>query len=95
MTEDWLGAFGRAIFLNQIEARERNVETRGVGEFEQHEFGVAVALIDFFQALILTDAVLDVDDVVSDLQIAEVGEERGDFGFLPLRTRCDCVRFVE
>ena len=79
MTESWLSTFGRAVFLNQIEARERDVEARAFGVFEQHELGVAVALIDFFQALILADAVLDVDDVVADLEIAEVGKERGDF----------------
>ena len=37
----------------------------------------------------------DVDDVVADLQIAEVGEEGGDFGFLALRARGDQVGFVE
>ena len=95
MTQGWLGAFGRPVFLNQVEARERDVETRALGVFEQHELGVAVALIDFFQALILADAVLDVDDVVSDLQVAEVGEERGDFRFLALRARGDGVGFVE
>ena len=82
MTQGWLGAFGGAIFLNQVETRQRNVEARAFGIFEQHELGVAVALIDFFQALILADAVFDVDNVVADLQIAEVGEERGDFRFL-------------
>ena len=95
MTERWLGAFGRTVFLNQVEARERDVEARAFGVFEQHEFGVAVALIDFFQALILADAVFDVDDVVSDLQVAEVGEERGDFRLLALRARSDGVGFVE
>ncbi len=95
MTQHRLGAFRRAVFLNQVEARQRNVEARGVGVFEQHEFGSAVALVDFFQALVLPDAVLDVDDVVADLQIAEVGEKRGDFRFLPLRAGGDGVGFVE
>ena len=95
MTEDRLGAFGGAIFLNEIEARERNVEASAFGEFEQHEFGGAIAVIDFFQALILADAVFDVDDVVSDLKIAEVGEEGGDFGFRALRARGDGLGFVE
>ncbi len=95
MTERWLGAFGRPVFLNQVEARERDVEARAFGVFEQHELGVAVALIDFFQALILADAVFDVDDVVADLQVAEVGEECGDFRLLALRARSDSVGFVE
>ena len=95
MTEGWLGPFRRPVFLNQIESRERDVEARALGVFEQHELGVAVALIDFFQTLILADAVLDVDDVVSDLQVAEVGEECGDFRLLALRARGDGVGFVE
>ena len=95
MTQNRLGAFGGAIFLHQIEARERNVEASGFGEFEQHEFGGAIAVVDFFQALILADAVLDVDDVVADLEIAEVGEEGGDFGFRALRTRGYGFGFVE
>ena len=68
-------------FWIEIETRERDIEARALGIFEEHEFGVAVALIDFLQSLILADAVFDVDDVVADLQIAEVGEEGGDFGF--------------
>jgi hypothetical protein len=52
-------------------------------------------VIDFLQALILADAVLDVDDVIADLQVAEVGEEGGDFGFLALRARGDGVGFVK
>ena len=95
MTQRWLGPFGRTVFLDQVEARERDVEARAFGVFEQHELGVAVALIDFFQALILADAVFDVDDVVSDLQVAEVGEEGGDFRLLALRARGDGVGFVE
>ena len=95
MTQDRLGAFRGAILLDQIEAGQRDVEARGFGEFEQHEFGGAIAVVDFLQALILADAMLDVDDVVSDLEVAEVGEEGGDFGFGSLRTRGDCVGFVE
>ena len=72
-----------------------NIEARAFGVFEQHEFRGAIALIDFFQALILADAVLDVDDVVSDLKIAEVGEESGDFGFRALRARGDGIGFIE
>ena len=95
MAQRGLGAFGRAVFLNQIEARERDVEPRALGVFEQHELGVAVALIDFLQALVLADAVLDVDHVVADLQIAEVGKERRDFRFLALRTGGHRLGFVE
>ena len=52
-------------------------------------------MVDFFQALILADTVLDVDDVVSDLEIAEVGEECGDFGFRTLRAGADGFGFIE
>ncbi len=79
MIQRRLRAFRRTIFLDQVKASERNIQPRAFGVFEQHEFRVAVALINFLQALILADAVLDVDDVVSDLQVAEVGEECGNF----------------
>ena len=95
MAERGLRAFGRTVFLDQVEPRQRNVKPRAFGVFEQHEFGVAVALIDFFQALILADAVFDVDDVVANLQIAEVGKERRDFRFLALRPRGHRIGFVE
>ena len=85
MAERGLGAFRRPVFLNQIEARQRDVKARAFGVFEQHELGVAIALIDFFQALILADAVLDVDNVIADLQIAKIGKERRHFRLLPLR----------
>ena len=76
MIQDRLRAFRRTILLHQVEASERHVETRGFGVLEQHEFRGAIALIDFFQALVLANAVFHVDDVVSDLQVAEVGKER-------------------
>src|ERR1700716_3864499 len=38
---------------------------------------------------------LHVDNIVADLQIAEVGKKRRDFRFLPLRSRRYQVRFVE
>ena len=81
-----MAPFRRPVFLDQVEAGQRHVETRAFGVFEQHEFGVAVALVDFFQSLVLADAVFDVDDVIADLQVAEVGKKCRDLGFLPLRT---------
>ena len=95
MTQSRLGAFRGAILLHQIEAGERNVEAGGFGKFEQHEFGGAVAMVDFFQSLVLADAVFDVHDVIANLQIAEVGEKGGDFGFRALGARGDGVGFVE
>ena len=37
----------------------------------------------------------DVHDVISDLEVAEIGKEGGDFRLLTLRARGDRVRFVE
>ena len=95
VTQGWLSPFRRPVFLNQVEASERDVEARALGVFEQHEFGVAVALIDFFQPLILADPVFDVDNVVADLQVAEIRKERGNFGLLALRAGSHGVGFVE
>ena len=53
------------------------------------------ALVDFLQSLILPNAVLDMDDVIANLQVAEVGEKCRGLGFLPLRTRDNRLRFVE
>ena len=92
MVQRRLRALRRAIFLHQVEPRERHVEPRALGIFQQHELGVAIALIDFLQPLILPDAVLDVHHVVADLQIAEVGKKRRDLRLLPLRPRGDQLR---
>jgi len=52
-------------------------------------------LIDLLESLVLADAVLDVDNVIADLEIAKVGEEGRDFRLLPLRTSYDRFLFVE
>ena len=78
---------GGTIFLDEVEARERDVELGLLGEFEDHELDGKAILHDFFQALILRDAVFDVDYVVTDGEVAEVGEERSSFGFLWLGPR--------
>ena len=75
---------GGAVFLDQVEAREGDVELGLLGEFENHEFDGEAVLHDFFQALVLGDAVLDVDDVVADGEVAEVGDEGGGLGALGL-----------
>ena len=90
-----LGAFRRTVLLHQVEPRQRDIETRALGVFQQHEFRVAVALVDFLQSLVLPDAVLDVDDVVANLQVAEIGEKCRGLRFLPLRTRDHRIRFIE
>ena len=75
MVQHRLRAFLRTILLHQIKPSQRNIKPRGVGVFEQHEFRVAVALVDFLQSLILADAVFHMNDIVANLQVAKVGEE--------------------
>ena len=78
----WWTGLGRAVFLDEVEAREWDVEFRFVGELEDHEFERdAGVFFDDPQAAVTGDAVFDVDDVVADRQITEVGDERGGFGF--------------
>ena len=66
---------GGAIFLNQVEPRERNVELGLLGEFQNHEFDGEAVLHNLFQALVLRDAVFHVDHVIADGQVAEVGDK--------------------
>ena len=87
MAEGRLCAFRRPILLHQVKARKRHIQTRALGILEQHEFGVAVALINLLQPVILPDAVFHMDHVVTNLEIAKIGKECRDLGFLPLRTR--------
>ncbi len=83
--EDGCGTgVGGAVFLDQVEAREGDVELGLLGEFENHEFDGEAVLHDFFQALVLGDAVLDVDDVVADWEVAKVGDEGRGLGALGL-----------
>ncbi len=75
---------GGTVFLDEIEAGERDVELGGFGEFENHEFDGEAVLHDFFEALVLRDAVFDVDDIVADGEVAEVGDEGRGLGALGL-----------
>ena len=70
------GALRRTVFLNQVEPRQGNVELRGFCEFEQHELACGVCLGEFFQSLVLGDAVFDMHDIVAHDEIAKVGKER-------------------
>ena len=70
-----------AIFLDEVEAGERDVELGLVGELEDHQLQRRLAgLFNDAQAAVLRDAVLNVDDVVADGEVAEVGDEGGGFG---------------
>ncbi len=74
--------FGGAIFLDEVEAGEGDVEFGFVGELEDHELERdAGVFFDDAEAAVAGDAVFDVDDVVADGEVAEVGDEGGGFGF--------------
>ena len=69
-------AFPRAaIFLDQIHARERNVELCLGRVFQQHEIAFGFALCDLARTQKTPDAVRHVDHVVAGLEIGEVGSE--------------------
>ena len=85
---------GRAVLLDEVEPRERNVELGLVCELEDHEFELFVCgFVEHAEPAILRDAVLDVHDVVPDGEVAEVGDEGGGFGFAGGGT-CGDVGFV-
>ena len=72
---------GAAVLLDQVEPRERDVELGLVGELQNHELERRLAvLLDLAQAAVARDAVLDVDDVVADGEVAEVGDEGRGLG---------------
>ena len=68
---------GGAVFLDQVEARERHVEARGSANSRIMNSTFEAILHDLFQAVVAGDAVLDVDNVVADGEVAEVGDEGG------------------
>ncbi len=75
-------AFTRAaIFLDQIQARQRNVELGVARVFEQHEVALVVALRDLARAQESADAVRFMHHVIAGLQIRHVGGEGGQLRF--------------
>ena len=66
---------GRAVFLDQVEPSERNVELGSLGEFQDHELDRKPVLLDLLQALVLRDAMLHMNDVVADAEIAKVRDK--------------------
>ena len=72
---------GAAILLDQVEARKRDVKLGLVGKLKDHEFERRlVMLFDDAQTAVTGDAVLDVNDVIADSQIAKVGDKCGGLG---------------
>ena len=72
------GVAGAAIFLDQVQARQRHVELGFAGVLEQHEIFHGVAAGDLVEAGELADAVLGVDDEVAELEVEAFGGEEGD-----------------
>ena len=71
-----------AVFLDEVEACERDVEFGFVGELEDHEFERdAGVFFDDSEAAVTGDAVFDVNDVVAYGEVTKVGDEGGGFGF--------------
>ena len=69
----------RLIFLNQVEASERDVELGVLGVAQEHEFAVRAFDRHLAQAFELADAVVHVDDEIAGLEIGEIAEEAGRF----------------
>src|SRR6266478_4730739 len=74
-------AFEDAVTLHQIHALERNIEARIVGIFEQHELAAMSSGLDLAKSLELADAMVNVDHVVTGLQLGKIAEETGSANF--------------
>ena len=83
-----------AIFLDQVHARQRHVQLRVAGVFEQHEVALLLALHDFAEAQKLPDAVGGVDHEVAGLEIGQVGREAAKLALGDARPR-DQIRRIE
>ncbi len=65
-------ALTRPIFLDQVQPRERHVKLRRFGKLQHHVFAGDLALLNFLQPLVHSDAVLHMDNKVTHRKIAEV-----------------------
>ena len=65
----------RLIFLHQVDARQRHVELRVAGIFQEHELAGRAFDHHLPQPFELPDAVIHVDHVIAGLQIREIAEE--------------------
>ena len=91
-----LHSFRGAVLLHQVQPGKWYIQACALGVFQDHELGrAAVFLGNLLQSLVLANAVLDVHHVIADGEIAEIGQERRDFGLLPLRMRQRDLRLVE
>ncbi len=69
-------AIDAAVFLDQVEALDRDVQLGIILIGQEHEFLRSLREIDSFQPLEPADAVIDVDDAIAGLEISEIGNEQ-------------------
>jgi len=77
-----MGAFYHAIALDEVHALERNVQAGVIGVAQQHEFAAPAIRFNLAEAFELADAVIDVNDEVTGLELCEIAEEAGGADFL-------------
>ena len=77
--ELWLVSFSARVTLHEVETFDGNVELCLVRVKEQHELARAWSKIERLQAAEACDAVVDVDHVISCLEIAKVRKECSRF----------------
>ncbi len=84
--------FGGTILLDQVEPRERDVEFGFFGELENHQLERRlIVLFDDTEAHVTGDSMLDVDDIVTNFEIAEVGDKGRGFG---TSTTCRTLGYI-
>ncbi len=75
------------IFVDQVQARERYVQARPLGIFEQQEIFAPAACLDLLDTQVLSYAVLRVNDRVPHAQVLQVREEGRACGLARARPR--------
>ena len=85
---------GAAVLLNEVEPLDRHEQLVLAGVPQLHELLHRVADADLLQSDKLSDAVIDVDDEVADLQIAEIRQERLGNGTVPIAAPLDLVAIL-
>ena len=83
----------RAILLNQVQTSQRNIQLSLFGKLKNHELDRKPVLHNLLQPLVLRNTVLDVNHVIADTQVAEIGDKRRSLRPLRLRPRCN-IRVV-
>src|SRR5438477_3484808 len=74
-----LGAFQRAIVLNQVHSLERHIEPRVIRILQAHELTAPAVGLDCLQSFELADSVVHMDHVIALFEFAEIAEESRGF----------------